>query len=93
MAPNLHKLLFSDIFCLSELGRLFLKYHIGLVYGAGDKGMMGTIGKVVSEGGGKVTGIIPRFILEGGISGIGPGKIVIIDSMHQRKQFMCDNVS
>ena len=82
-----------DIFYLLELGKLFLKHNIGLVYGAGDKGMMGEIGNAVSKGGGKVTGIIPRFILEGGISGIGPGKIIIIDSMHQRKQFMCDNVS
>ena len=55
--------------------------------------MMGQISKVISEGGGKITGIIPRFILESGLSGLGPGKIVVIDSMHQRKQFMCDNVS
>ena len=55
--------------------------------------MMGKIAQVVSEGGGKVTGIIPEFILENGISGRGPGETVIIDSMHKRKQFMCDNVS
>ena len=80
-------------FHFSELGRLFLKNNIGLIYGAGDKGIMGKIAQVISEGGGKVTGIIPDFFLEDGISGTGPGETVIIDSMHKRKQYMCDNVS
>jgi len=74
-----------------ELGRLFLKNNIGLVYGGGDQGIMGKIAQVVSEGGGKVTGVIPDFLLKDGFSGRGPGETVILDSMHTRKQFMCNN--
>lgn len=55
--------------------------------------MMGQIAKVISEGGGKITGVMPKFMLDKGICKAGPGEFLVLESMHQRKQFMCDNVS
>ncbi len=68
--------------------RLWPKNDIGLVYGGGDIGMMGTVAKAVLGAGGDVTGIIPEFLLtkERAISA-GPGLIVTKD-MHERKRKM-----
>ncbi|MEL7274379.1 MAG: hypothetical protein AAGK33_13200, partial [Pseudomonadota bacterium] len=48
------------------LGRLMAQNGVGLVYGGGDAGLMGTIAKAVLAGGGRVTGIIPTFFLTEG---------------------------
>src|SRR5215813_8058102 len=44
-------------------GALLAKNGIGLVFGGGSVGMMGTIAKSVLEHGGEVTGIIPEFLV------------------------------
>ena len=70
-----------------------MKKNIGLVYGSGANGIMGQIARVIHEGGGKVTGVLPQFMLDNDVCGIGYGETIVMDSMHQRKQYMCDNVS
>jgi uncharacterized protein (TIGR00730 family) len=46
------------------LGRTMAEAQIGLVYGGGGNGMMGTVAQTVIDHGGHVTGIIPASLLE-----------------------------
>lgn len=47
-----------------ELGRLLAEQNLGLVYGGGKVGLMGTIADAVLAHGGHVTGVIPTFLRE-----------------------------
>jgi uncharacterized protein (TIGR00730 family) len=72
----------------TEFGRIMAENGIGLVYGGGDMGMMGTVADAVRDHGGHVTGIIPEFLLTKEREGrAGPGLIVTKD-MHERKRKM-----
>src|SRR5215203_5420260 len=44
------------------LGRQIAEAGVGLVYGGGNVGLMGTVARAVLENGGHVTGIIPEFL-------------------------------
>jgi uncharacterized protein (TIGR00730 family) len=69
-------------------GKIMARNGIGLVYGGGDKGMMGAVAEGVRSGGGHITGIIPEFLLTKERAGLaGPGLIVTQD-MHERKRKM-----
>jgi uncharacterized protein (TIGR00730 family) len=72
------------------LGSALLAREIGLVYGGGGVGMMGTISETVKSGGGEIIGIIPRALLarEGGRDGL--SELRIVRSMHERKAMMVE---
>jgi uncharacterized protein (TIGR00730 family) len=64
---------------------------IRLVYGGGTKGIMGAVADGVMDGGGKVTGIIPRFLLnkEGRAEERGSiDELIVTEDMHARKHMM-----
>ena len=44
------------------MGTLLAKRGIGLVYGGGNVGLMGTIARAVLDHGGHVCGVIPEFL-------------------------------
>ena len=72
----------------TTLGTIMAQNGIGLIYGGGDMGMMGTVAQAVRDNGGHVTGIIPEFLLTMERAGrAGPGLIVTKD-MHERKRKM-----
>jgi uncharacterized protein (TIGR00730 family) len=72
----------------TAFGTIMAQNGIGLVYGGGDMGMMGTVAQAVRDNGGHVTGIIPEFLLTMERAGrVGPGLIVTKD-MHERKRKM-----
>ena len=48
----------------SQLGKLMAENNIRLIYGGGSAGIMGNIADNVMQHGGKVTGIIPKLLLE-----------------------------
>lgn len=74
----------------TDFGTIMAKNGIGLVYGGGDMGMMGTVADAVRAAGGHVDGIIPEFLLTKERAGkIGPG-LVVTQDMHQRKMKMFD---
>ena len=70
-----------------DLGTAMAKNGIGLVYGGGDSGMMGTVADAVRNHGGNVTGIIPEFLLNKERITHSAGLIVTKD-MHERKRKM-----
>lgn len=52
-----------------SLGKAMAQSQRPLVYGGGQKGIMGAISKAVAENGGKVTGIVPFAMVAGGGEG------------------------
>jgi hypothetical protein len=73
-----------------ELGLLLAKSSIRLVYGGGDIGLMGVVADAVMEAGGKVTGVIPAFLMKREVGHRGITELEVVESMHQRKQRMAD---
>jgi len=71
-----------------KLGVLLAQSRIGLVYGGGSIGLMGILADAVLEAGGEVTGIIPRHLHEREIGHKGATRLVVVGSMHERKQKM-----
>ena len=73
------------------LGRAIAKAGWRLVYGGGTKGIMGAVAAGVKEGGGSVTGIIPRFLIdmeatESELEGL--DELIVTENMHERKHLM-----
>ena len=69
-------------------GTLLAKNAIGLVFGGGSVGMMGTIAKSVREHGGEVTGIIPEFLVAREHAMRGADNLIVTRDMHERKRKM-----
>jgi len=73
------------------LGRSLAEAGLRLVYGGGTKGIMGAVAEGALRAGGKVTGIIPRFLLNKEATASGLGKLddlVVTENMHERKHRM-----
>jgi uncharacterized protein (TIGR00730 family) len=73
------------------LGRSIAEAGLRLVYGGGTKGIMGAVAGSAMRAGGKVTGIIPRFLVNREATEPALDKLdelVITDNMHQRKHTM-----
>ncbi len=73
-----------------NLGKQIAKENLSLVYGGGSVGLMGVLADAVMEHGGEVTGIIPRFLYEEEVGHDGLTELIIVDSMHERKQKMAE---
>src|SRR4051794_8062535 len=73
-----------------ELGRYLAAQRIGLVYGGGNVGLMGTIADAVLAAGGEVIGVIPQSIVDREIAHRGVTEFRIVQSMHERKAMMAD---
>lgn len=74
-----------------KLGQAIAKAGIGLVYGGGATGLMGATASAVLENGGRVTGIIPNFLV--GREGLLPDiqQCLIVNGMHERKRMMFEH--
>jgi uncharacterized protein (TIGR00730 family) len=73
------------------LGRSLGEAGLRLVYGGGTKGIMGAVAEGTMEAGGKVTGIIPRFLMnkEATEKALGQlDELVVTEDMHERKHRM-----
>lgn len=73
-----------------ELGHLIAGHGLTLITGAGKLGLMNTIENAALEAGGKVTGVIPTFMVREGWHHEGLTQLIETDSMHERKQTMAD---
>ena len=72
------------------LAEELLSRKIGLVYGGAHMGIMGEIADTVLKGGGNVTGIIPKALVDREASHTGLSELIIVNSMHERKAMMAD---
>lgn len=76
-----------------QLGQLLAQQQITLVYGGGNKGIMGAVANGVLENNGKVTGIIPGFLVDLEHKHQHLTEEVITADMHTRKKILyerCD---
>jgi uncharacterized protein (TIGR00730 family) len=73
-----------------DLGRLLAEAGLGLVYGGGDVGLMGTTARSVLRHGGHVTGIIPEFLRRRENMLDDAQETIVVPDMHTRKQLMFD---
>jgi uncharacterized protein (TIGR00730 family) len=71
-----------------ELGKILAENELELVYGGGSMGLMGTVADAVMEHGGRVTGVIPRFMCEQQWDHPGVSEMIVTESMHERKEKM-----
>ncbi|KAK0200043.1 hypothetical protein DFS33DRAFT_1366587 [Desarmillaria ectypa] len=95
------------IHAADSLGKALARSQRPLVYGGGQKGIMGAVSNAVAKNGGKVTGIVPFAMVAGGGEGSksDPTTLVVIpdeqndgietivvESMHERKVEMARRV-
>lgn len=71
-----------------ELGAVMARAGVGLVYGGGAHGLMGTVARAVLENGGHVTGIIPEFLKSKERMLAGAQDMHVVPDMHTRKRMM-----
>ncbi len=74
----------------AALGRTLAEAGIGLVYGGGNVGLMGTVAKAVLDAGGHVTGIIPDFLKSRERMLDEIQETIVVSDMHTRKRLMFD---
>ncbi len=73
------------------LGEAIGKAGLGLVYGGGTKGLMGAVAQGALDRGARVTGIIPRFLMNKEATEQALGRLdelLITEDMHERKHAM-----
>lgn len=75
---------------VAALAKALTSKDIGLVYGGGSVGVMGLLADEVLKFGGKVTGVIPKFLMDKEVGHKGISEMIITENMHQRKQKMAD---
>lgn len=68
-----------------NLGELLARQGITLIYGGGGVGLMGVMANAALAGGGKVVGVIPRFLLKREAGHPALTETVVVENMHQRK--------
>lgn len=72
----------------AALGSAMGAAGIGLVYGGGSLGLMGTVARSVADAGGHVTGIIPGFLHKREQMYDGAHELIVTGDMHERKRLM-----
>lgn len=76
-----------------QLGHMLADKNITLVYGGGNKGIMGAVANAVLEKNGKVIGIIPQLLTDLEHSHHGITELIVVENMHVRKKMLyekCD---
>lgn len=72
------------------LGSLIARRGLGLVYGGGSVGLMGSVADAALDAGGQVTGVIPAGLFTREIAHESLTTLHQVGSMHERKQLMYD---
>lgn len=73
-----------------EIGMGLAERGLELVNGAGNMGLMQASSDGCLEAGGKVTGVIPQFMVDQNWHHTGLTRLIVTESMHERKKTMAD---
>ncbi len=73
-----------------RFGEILAANRIGLVYGCGSTGLMGTVARAVHDYGGVITGVIPEFLRAQERMFTDADEIIVTKDMHERKGLMFD---
>jgi uncharacterized protein (TIGR00730 family) len=89
------------VFCGSSIGskdiyrrqaiafsRLLCEHGLGLVYGAGNIGLMGVVADEVLSHGGRVIGVIPHMLKRREVCHEGLHELHVVESMSERKELI-----
>lgn len=68
-----------------KLGEIFTQKNIHCIYGAGHVGLMGALADAVLAGDGKITGVIPKFMIDRDWHHKNLEHVIITKTMHERK--------
>lgn len=71
-----------------SVGRLIAARGLSLVYGGGLVGLMGRCASACLQAGGRVVGVLPRFMAGRELPNHQASQLLMVDSMHQRKALM-----
>ena len=74
-----------------ETGALLAEAGYRLVYGAGDRGLMGEAASAMKAAGGHITGFIPSHIIEWEVGKRDIDSLILTETMHERKKLMFVN--
>jgi uncharacterized protein (TIGR00730 family) len=74
----------------AEVGRELAGRGIGLVYGGGNVGLMGTVADAALAAGGEAIGVIPEALVAREVAHSGLTELHVVESMHERKALMAD---
>ena len=74
-----------------SLGTILARRNITLVYGGARVGLMGALADAVLESKGEVIGILPHFLRKKEVAHEGLTKLILVESMHDRKTMMNDH--
>lgn len=72
----------------TSLGRTLAQRGITVIYGGAQVGLMGAVADGALAEGGKVIGVIPGFLGRKEIAHSGLTELIVVKSMHERKQEM-----
>ena len=72
----------------ARLGRILADAQLSIVYGGGSMGLMGQLADSTLEAGGKITGVIPRFMCEVEWNHTDLTELILVETMHERKEKM-----
>ena len=71
-----------------EFAKEIVKNNLTLIYGGGNVGIMGIISDTVIDNGGKVIGVIPKFLYDKNLGNNKITEMKIVGDMHERKKVM-----
>jgi len=78
--------------CARRLGTLLVQNGITLVYGGASTGTMGSIADAALAAGGRVIGILPRFMQDLEWAHTGLTELRLVDDLRERKRLMLEDV-
>ena len=88
-SPSVDKIYLDEAW---ELGKLLAETSIGVNYGCGAFGLMGSLANSMLHYQGKITGIIPAFMVEYGWSNPKISETIVTHDMRERKRLMIADV-
>ncbi len=72
-----------------DLGKALYENKMGLVYGGGNRGLMGVVAKIVFDLGGSVTGVLPEALNLASVrQAVVETELIVVPTMHDRKAKM-----
>ena len=71
-----------------KLGEVLCAHTIALIYGGGNKGLMGIAADAVMDAGGIVRGVIPQVLIEWEHQHENITELLVVEDMHVRKRKM-----
>jgi uncharacterized protein (TIGR00730 family) len=74
----------------ADLGRALARAGVVVVFGGGKVGLMGAVADAALAEGGEVIGVMPRSLVEREVAHLGLTRLVVTETMHERKATMAD---